>query len=1289
MKKLLLLLLAFAISLTLFACGGGEDPCDKCVDNDSDGFCDKCDEKMPDGEHTCSDRKPKDGICDVCGESLACDECIDEDKDGECDDCGNAVECVEHINANEDRKCDVCKKTIPACSKCIDENENNKCDKCGKTVESDVGDSGDDEPDDDHVCLDEDGDEFCDECGDYVKAECDECVDEDDDGFCDICDEVIVCKVHINEDEDVFCDKCGELMPACDECADANGNNVCDTCGETMPCKNHVNEDEDRACDVCDSTMPVCAKCVDKNSNLKCDVCGSFVPCAECVDDDDDRICDVCGNEIPCDECIDLIKDLICDVCDEPIELPDGSIILIDDGDVDFQFVFSSDIDLDSKKYLEQTLIAELRNKYSLTVKAFSESAKNYVPREIEVIVGTVDSLGDEYFIDPHTLGKNGYAIKLVGSKIVINAGSPEMLLSTLRSFASNILGVNGEGNDIYSVAMTPNNSIVKPQDDYAVKSLSVNGSDLKGYTIAAELTRKYYSDAALALQDKIYENTGYWLTIVDIENATDKSIILRHAAKVSGDESFKVYADGANLIIDCAYDNKLGDATASFVLEKIASGSGSVNFTGTVYKQDISVVYYEEFGADPKGKEDSFEAIYYTHEFANECGQTVKASKGARYYIYLTYFKLEGATKETLQKAIIKTNVDWGNAEFIIDDRALTLSAITSSSDINTKMNTYLFEVVPDDNLKEITISDAPTLKRMLADGINRHTTNIEIDVGWDGPVMIIPYNSSHKVYRRRGYGGFAGGDMHECIVLDKDGNISEETPVMFDYQNLTKVLVYRLDESTALTIEGGVFTTRASQANLVYTTATGAVSSRSTYFYRSLMVSRSFTTVKNVKHLVTDEVGLSGQVDSNGNIIYVAGCYNGFFTAQNANHVTFEGCTLQGRRCYQRPQGGTGGTYDLTGNTVNKIVFKNCEQNNFWVSVDEDYVIRAAMETTLNALPSMASVEVNGKSLKMHWGIGGTNYCKNMEYIGSTLSRFDAHAGLYNGKVIDSTVNYLAITGNGDFIVENVRYFAEGTGYGSNSLFHLRADYGSTWEGEIDLKNVDAYVYSNAAVYLFYHSYTNWYYGYQACFPSISIDNLNYYNISNYQPLPEGYTIYITGSNVSKSSQLHLAQSHTNAIFSIEDNDGDGFIDEPTFDRNRDGVVDGPIDLDGDGKIGNTSYQYSVIKNSSADYTDGYTSNLLINLNMIRPPEYIKIINNDGVDTNGDGRDDSGPYTFVVTNTAESGKISDGGYWDDVETYGGFYGDTKFIYGDGAGDYFVGPDHVGQTKTKTFRFE
>ena len=155
--------------------------------------------------------------------------------------------------------------------------------------------------------------------------------------------------------------------------------------------------------------------------------------------------------------------------------------------------------------------------------------------------------------------------------------------------------------------------------------------------------------------------------------------------------------------------------------------------------------------------------------------------------------------------------------------------------------------------------------------------------------------------------------------------------------------------------------------------------------------------------------------------------------------------------------------------------------------------------------------------------------------------MSRFDAHEGLYNGKIINSTVNYMAITGGGEMLIQNSRWFAEEDNYNANSLIHLREDFGSTWDGTVKIDGLEPHVftrgtkengYEGTKTWLVMHVYTNWYYGYQACFPSLKADNLNFFNIKTKSPLSEGYEIHLTGTQIGKSSKLHLAESSSLAI-------------------------------------------------------------------------------------------------------------------------------------------------------------
>ena len=634
----------------------------------------------------------------------------------------------------------------------------------------------------------------------------------------------------------------------------------------------------------------------------------------------------------------------------------------------------------------------------------------------------------------------------------------------------------------------------------------------------------------------------------------------------------------------------------------------------------DKKFVTYEEFGAKGDGVAEDFAAICRAHDYANENGLPIKAKDGATYYINSPI--VDGEIKE----AIIKTDVDWGNAKFIIDDRD-----ISADNETNAWRSKVIFKVLPEHDMYKI--EDEETLSQIVSAGLGTKTAKVNIKL--DYPAMIIPYNSHRLVFKRLGYGSWNGASQHELIVIDKDGNVSPETPIMFDYNGLDYIEVVRLDEKP-LTISGGEFTTLANRENTIRWQEDGSFKLVGGYISRGLNIRRSYTTVRGVKHFIKGEVALWEQVNEKGEIIHVSACYNGFYLASYGDHITFEDCIISGRRCYTRPKGGTGGTYGLSGNCVNKIVFKNCHQANFWVTVDENYDIHPAKEGDPGAITSMSGYEVNGTLLMMHWGIGGTNFCKNMEYIDCTLSRYDAHQGLYHGKIINTTLNGMEIVGNGNLLLENSRLFSRRGGRDAgagNAIFYLRNDYASTWDGELTIKNFEVYASldEDHRAFIFSHSYNNWDFGYQAYFPNLSVENLRYFDRETREPMPKGTNIYFVGSSIVREPNLHLKKTaKIPAIFPDVDEDGDGFVDGTKIPYDDVVSVRGVVDPD-----------------------------CMDNHNPIMPPKYIKIL----------GNTDAG-YNFIVHDTSE--------YED-----GGFFGTTEFTSDLGS---FTGTKNDSDN---TFKFE
>ena len=982
-----------------------------------------------------------------------------------------------------------------------------------------------------------------------------------------------------------------------------------------------------------------------------------------------------------CGDCehVDANEDGVCDNCEEVVETSTqkSEVKLIENGALTFQLVVEDEVS-EAVVAAIDSFAANLE-RLGVTLTRVGDTAES--AKDIEVLVGDITSRGSQYKFDKYSLGYDGYIIKIVGTKVLITAGSDDALIHAFEDFAEIILGIDDESEAMpKAFTMTNDDEVDNTETSFRITSFKINGQDVSAYTIATDLTSEYHLKAANAIQTAIYKRTGHFFKIVEEEKA-ENSVIIKLVDKASlSANGFKVSVNDKNqLLVECAYLNKLNTGVDEFLAAAIELASGEVNFTGTVYESfNASVLYYEDFGAVGDGVTDDFVPIYSTHVTANQTGQTVMATSGKTYYI-----------KESLinGKAVavpVKTNVNWGNAKFIIDDRD-----IAPHADIDKLTNSMgklaIFNIQSD--YEAVTLDDKATLKALLDAGFNKKTTKIDLGEGFEYGAMIVPYNKSHKIYRRKDYDAFAGEAMHELIVIDKDGNVDPTTPLMWDYYNLDYITVYRLDGVTPITIEGGEFTTRAAQANCIYIRSDGMRMYYSPYINRGLNVTRPYTTVKNVKHYVTDEAPFSTHVNlETQKIEYVGSTYRGFFISSNTSDVLFEDCVLTGRRSYRRPNGGTGGTYDLSGTCVNRIVFKNCTQSNFWVTVDpENGNIKAVKEGTANAIPCMETFPIlmhvdsgtnyGGGGLttsQMHWGTGGTNYCKNMEYIGSTISRYDAHQGVYNGKVVDSTVCAIALTGGGEMIIENTRTFTTG----GNRVFSTRSDYGYTWDGTVYVNNVSAFIHAKNAdgtyaddIGIMTRSFVNWYWGYNPRIPNVVINDVYFYDIDaynyaekTYDIVPSTVPISLVGTSITPDSMIHMPECYVNPIYSIEDKNGNHLVDIP--------------DIDADGIWGDLDLNYDETKTSvgSDNVDSGITDSrylkgeLCPNLSKTAPPEYFKILSN------------KGGYKFYVCNTGAysddpAKKVSSGGYHGVEENWKGFFGSTKFYYGPGENDYYQGP--------------
>jgi hypothetical protein len=374
-------------------------------------------------------------------------------------------------------------------------------------------------------------------------------------------------------------------------------------------------------------------------------------------------------------------------------------------------------------------------------------------------------------------------------------------------------------------------------------------------------------------------------------------------------------------------------------------------------------LVRYSDLGARGDGKTDDMDVIAATHAFANEHGLPVKADGGAKYYI--------GGNNRT---AVIRTDTDFSTAEFIIDD-----------SDVqNRNQNVFLVR---------------SGLQPFRPEGISSLKRNQEkIDISFPGTCIVTVTNSNVKRYIRLGPNQNNGSPQTDIFIVDKEGRVDMNAPLIWDFDRITDISALPIDETT-LTITGGRFTTIANSAESKYN-----------YYSRGIAIRRSNVLVNGLEHRITGEGDYGAP-------------YGGFLNIGDCSYVKVSNTILTGHKTYQTI-GSAGvpvsmGSYDISINRALNVSFVNCSQTN----------------------------DINDNR---YWGILGSNYCKNLVYDHCILSRFDAHMGVANATIQNSTLGHQGINaiGSGTFTVEN------STIRGRN-LINLRSDYGSTWQGEFLIRN------------------------------------------------------------------------------------------------------------------------------------------------------------------------------------------------------------------------------------------
>jgi hypothetical protein len=156
------------------------------------------------------------------------------------------------------------------------------------------------------------------------------------------------------------------------------------------------------------------------------------------------------------------------------------------------------------------------------------------------------------------------------------------------------------------------------------------------------------------------------------------------------------------------------------------------------------------------------------------------------------------------------------------------------------------------------------------------------------------------------------------------------------------------------------------------------------------------------------------------------------------------------------------------------------------------------------------------------------GSSYAKNVAFEGCTLSRFDAHAGIYNARISDSNIVHLTVVGGGELIVENTHVY-------NNLLLNSRTDYGNFWHGNVTFRNVT--MHNSGTVTIVGCTWYDHDFGYPTSLPTnIVIDGLKLTQNASVNIYSSAF-LKLTGSILNKGSKNPMTPSKT---VTVKNNDG-----------------------------------------------------------------------------------------------------------------------------------------------------
>ena len=771
----------------------------------------------------------------------------------------------------------------------------------------------------------------------------------------------------------------------------------------------------------------------------------------------------------------------------EPPEEKDGELLLIHNSKAYFNVVYTQKSGASAKRAADK-FVKDLRTFGVEVADAISDKDASLVT-EREIIIGA-DALnrGEDCSITETYLGADGQAVKIVGKKIIIAGGTPELTAKAFDVYVKTQMKISSKTKTLETLSVKDDYSYEK-LTEYAIESIKLGNTDLGDYTLVYDLAGldnlNYTYIKITSFATSIFDKSGIVIKEgkLDSISSYDHALVIRYVDTYVGDRrdkshelemagGFRAYLAGNNYVVECCYANVFEDIFNEYVSNTFLTRKGKI-VVNEDYTDEANTVYYEDFGAKGNGNTDDFEAMYAAHIFANKCGQTVKGTKGAHYFV--------GAA--SLNRTIpVMTDVNFNGATITVDDvgsaayknRSVKLfttqrqyNAVSISGDAIDELYNEYRKANPDAPEKlvvDIDTESFPWLASVL-----------------EAPSMVRLISSKHKDFVRHGANQNSGSNRMDVFMVDENGDFIRETdtdldgngvignvttPVAYSFgstdvddpsvtnskidSSITQIVIYRCDDEP-ITIENGKFYNICCRA-----VAETEFKVKYHAYNRGFELYRSNVTIKDIKHRMQKEPDMhiiqspathecdlgSGTVCQKFGSRQESYPYYGFFLIQYTSNLNIRDCNLTGHTTYYEEKPATGSTGGkipdpVAAGSYDYVVERSCNVSFYNVTqgFSED--------------PAKPGEELNtGLGDSRYWGIMSSNGSKNLRFEKCAVNRFDAHQGFWNATLIDTTIGHsFNVVGGGTLNAIGV------TKVTGTSFISLRSDYGATFRGDMNL--------------------------------------------------------------------------------------------------------------------------------------------------------------------------------------------------------------------------------------------